>query len=102
MALFGDPVSFLSPLGPFQDLVLIPTPRVEQMHEQRPHLGHAHLGLFFPPTGTSAVRGTTGPVATEPCGGATRPNLASRTRPTHPLLWPLESSAPPTSGTRAP
>src|SRR5260370_42447415 len=102
MTFLGDTVSLLPPRRPAQDLCLIPPPLVEQMHEQCPYLGHAHLRLFFPPTGAVASPGTTEPAVTAPCGGASRPSRASRIRPARIPPWPLQNFAQPTSGRHAP
>src|SRR5262245_17429685 len=81
MAFLGDAVPLLPPRGPAQDLFLIPPPLVEPMHQQRPHFGHGHLRLFFPPTAAVAALRTGEPRVTGPCGGASLPNPVSRTRP---------------------
>src|SRR5690348_6923340 len=70
------------------------------MHQQRPHLGHRHLRLFFPPTAAVAASKTTGPKATGLCGGANPPSHASHTHPGRTPPWPLENFARPTSGPR--
>src|SRR5688572_12022525 len=72
------------------------------MYQQRPHLGDGHLRLFFPPTAAVAASGATGPAAIGPYGGANPPTPASRTRPAHIPLWPLENFARPTSAPLAP
>jgi transposase InsO family protein len=47
-----------SPLGPPQNLVEVPYANVQQMDEQRSHLGDGHLRLFFPPTALVGARET--------------------------------------------
>ena len=98
MAFLRDAVPLLPPRRPVQDLRLIPPPYVEQMHQQRPHLGHAHLRPFFPPTAAFAARGTIGPAATARYGGASPSSPASRTRPARTPPWPPRNSVPPTNG----
>jgi hypothetical protein len=55
MAFLGDAIALLPPLGPVEDLRLVPPPRLKQMHEDGANLGHRHLRLFFPPTAAVAT-----------------------------------------------
>ena len=47
-----------TPVGPPQNLVEVPDASVQQMDEQRSHLGDGHLRLFFPPTELVEARET--------------------------------------------
>src|SRR4051812_23095566 len=76
-------IAFATPAGPSQDLGGVPHPDVQQMHQQGPHFGDGHLGLFFPPTAVSAAPRIPTPGVTGPYDDATRPSRASRIRPGH-------------------
>src|SRR5690606_4604585 len=77
----GPAVPLAAPGRPPQDLADVLHPRLQQMHQQGPHLRHAHRRLFFPPDAPAGAPGTPTPAWTTPYGDASRPSPASRTRP---------------------
>src|SRR5262245_52112634 len=102
MTLLGNPLPFLPPGRPAQDLGGVPVAFVQQMPQQRPYLGDCQLWLFFPPTAAVAAPGTRGPAATRRCDDATPPSPASHIHPTRTRLCPPRNSVRPTSADRAP
>src|SRR3984957_6236621 len=102
VSFFGDAVTPPPPLGPAEDFSFVPVTHVQQMNQQRPHLGHRHLRLFFPPIAAVAAPGTTTPALPERCGDASPANLAFRIHPSRIRPWLPGNSVPPTSARHAP
>src|SRR5262249_50044384 len=88
MTLLGNPVTFLPPGRPAQDLGGVPAAFVQQMPQQRPYLGDCQLWLFFPPTAAVAAPGTRWPAATRRCDDAPPPSPGVSYPPTPPPLLP--------------
>src|SRR4051794_18800142 len=74
-------IPLLTPRRPPEDLGHVPGAHLQQVGQQRPHLGHRHPRLFFPPAAASATPGRPAPASTTPYGGASPTSPASRTRP---------------------